>query len=321
MGSLYHMVESLSEFHHSYRDYANKYWIETTGPLNKKEKEALENFKKVVKNYPFGHPKYLGKFLETKPEPRALKKLHENVNNKEYEVIIETLEVFKPRFQKIWLSQLKDMRTWKIRLVKEVENHNKEITTEIANFLPKEPILDDINVFLLISGPPNGYVSGGANLGPQRITLEVGVLPKKHLGRVLTVFWHEVFHAVAGTTFNNDILSYLSNYLKKYSLPKDVLNIEPGKDPLGILNEGVTKIFETHISDKYYDYQIRDRAKENLKALKNQRRKLASLNYYAILNNGLDMLRDYIHRGKKLDKRFLDNLVKQYQAFAKDINK
>lgn len=321
IGSLYHMVESLSGFHHSYRDYANEYWLKQTGPLTPSEQESLEKFRKVVANYPFGHEKYLGKFLETKPKSKALKKLKENIKSEEYEIIKEVLEFFEPRFEKIWQEQAKSLNAWKALLERNIAKHKKEILDEISSFLPTKPILKDINVYLLISGGPESCIGGGANLGPQRITLEVGIISKRHLNRVLTVFWHEIFHAIAGTSFTNDILSYLSGYLKKNPLPKKVLNIEPGKDPLGILNEGVTKVFETHISDKYYDYELRKRAQENMISLKKRRRKLASMNYFLILNDGLDLLRSYLEDSRKLDKKFLDALVKLHENFAEELKR
>jgi hypothetical protein len=321
IGSFYHMLESLSEFHHSYRDEAKKYWLKKTGPLLNDEKVALSEFKTVLEKYPFGHQKYLGKFLETKSKYKALKKLRENVSENDYRIIINTLKIFKPRFEKIWQAQKQSLGTWKKLLAKKVNCHNIEIVTEIGNFLPTKPNLNDIKVFLLISGGENDGIGGGANLGPDRITLEVGIISKTHKNRVLTVFWHEVFHSIAGTSFKNDILSYLSEYIKKNPLPEKILNIEPGRNSLNIMNEGATKIFETHISDKYYDYDLKKRAKENLKSLKTKRRKFISLNYFLILNNGLGLLREYLNSDRRLDEKFLDNLVNIYEDYADLIKK
>lgn len=94
--NLFFFVSNFSEWHFSCRADYNKAWIEKTEPLKFKDLEVLVKFKKVINKYGFE----LSKIFYTNTEKEIWKNLKKTTKKTELEVIRESLQIFKPKFEK-----------------------------------------------------------------------------------------------------------------------------------------------------------------------------------------------------------------------------
>lgn len=302
-GNLFHFIANLTEWHFSCRKETNKDWIRKTGPLTAKEKDALKNFAKILKKYPFGK-NYIGRILQRYNGKVALKRLQKKITAEEYRVVIDVFNIFKPRFEKVWKEEGQHLK--KIEKALKATSFGQDEIIPILNNLAKPTRKRNFKVFLLISGDQanNG---GGANIGD--LTLEIGT--KLHLDEIKSVFptlWHEFFHLCYGPSINKII----SNFLKENTLPKEVLQLGYNGETQTFLNEAVTcMLFPGYLAETVFG-----RKPYSLKDIAKMPKNVYSAQKYICLTRK-PIVTKYINQKKMIDGPFLHEMIKGYKDYLK----
>lgn len=144
LANLFFLVSNFSEWHFSCRTDYNRAWIEKTKPLKIDEVEALSKFKKVINKYGFE----LSKIFYTNNEEAAWKNLRKITKESEFTTIKETLQIFKPKFEKIWqISKLNK----RIGLIKKGVNRKEyqKLIEDACCFLGNQSPQNDIEIIVL----------------------------------------------------------------------------------------------------------------------------------------------------------------------------
>jgi hypothetical protein len=215
--NLFFFVSNLSEWHFSCRPTYNIEWINKTGPLIKKEVGALAQFKQIMRKHGFyfknGKSQYLGQYFFVPNEESKWCELSNFVSQTEYEDIKEILNIFTPRFKKIWREE--KLVIWQNALQRKVQTTKvKLLFKDIECFIPPREQLESINVHLLASPSKNRTAAGGANLGNQDVTLEVPILKLNewNLEYALALLAHEISHIYID---HSSVLKLIEKYPKR----------------------------------------------------------------------------------------------------------
>jgi len=262
LGNQFFFISNLTEWHFSYRKDYNDIWLSKTGPLDKKEKVALREFKKIIKKYGFIYRKnksvYLGKIFYTHREKVIWQKLKSFVNKDEFDKIKNIFEIFTPRFEKIW--KFYELHFKRLNVIKKSLNlkRNKELFNKLEFIINRKRKINKINVVMLFSPHgANATGAGGANLGEKYVTLEV---PDLKLNSWQTdysvgVLAHEIGHIL----FNkNKYRNIITKLIKKERLTEKKYNNLDPKRPLSEIIEEI--ILESLVpfgalAQKYYKYK------------------------------------------------------------------
>lgn len=190
-------IQNLSEWHFSCRKRYNKVWLEEASPLTKDETKALDNLKKTLKKHgfsllknkkAFNAPNYFLRYDELKNETDALPK-------SELQTYLKAMDVFKPRFEKIWESQYKNFKIIQTLLIQKFDQSDDQILKDLDTLFKGGDYMPETDVVLLLStGEKSG--GGGANNGPNVITIECSSLDKRYINYQLSVIWHEIAHNI-----------------------------------------------------------------------------------------------------------------------------
>jgi hypothetical protein len=262
LGNQFFFISNLTEWHFSCRKDYNDIWLLKTGPLDKKEKVALREFKKIIKKYGFIYRKnksiYLGKIFYMHQEKEIWQTLKKFVNKDEFDKIKNIFEIFTPRFEKIW--KLYELYFKRLNVIKKSLNlkRNKELFNKLEFIINRKRKINKINVVMLFSPHgTNATGAGGANLGEKYVTLEV---PDLKLNSWQTdysvgILAHEIGHIL----FNkNKYRNIITKLIKKERLTeKKYNNLDPKRPLSEIIEEIVLESLVPFgaLAQKYYKYK------------------------------------------------------------------
>ncbi|MEK7575788.1 MAG: hypothetical protein AAB491_01745 [Patescibacteria group bacterium] len=307
----FHFISNLTDWHFSCRESDNKRWLEETGKLTQKEKNALKLFTKILKKYDFGE-NFIGKPFTRNNDKEIWKNIKKFINKKEFERIQEIFYVFDKRFEKIWKKERDRLKFWKIKLQKYLSKYkgNKEIFGKSKIFFRAKNLPSTMEIYLLI-----GSGGGGANIGKGAITLDFSNRPISHLKYALGVITHETLHLIA-----NSSQYYLKNLKKtaeSLSVPRKNSLISGKRRKRSIVNEAIigaicpegyvfTKYF-LNLSDKkankYFEKRI-----HNAKNKFSEWRTFSAKKLYFIT-------KDYFENKKPIDKEFFNTTIQIFKKF------
>jgi len=219
LDNLYFFVSNLTEFHFSCRKHFNVDWILATGPLDQKEKKAINNIRPIFEKYGFAIKNdkylYLGKYFYCPDDKEKFGSLKKYLLPEEYEAIRVSFSVIEKRFNKIYNKKL--LENWKLALEKELSSEKfLKLFNFAQRFFNATKVSSVINVHLLMSPSMTWSASGNANLGDRDITLEAPVfnLTEEQIELAVCILLHELSHI----WFENS-----SNYLTAKKLSGDNL--------------------------------------------------------------------------------------------------
>lgn len=308
--NLFFFVSNLADWHFSVRPHYNKYWLEKTGPLSKKEKGAIKDFKKVLLKYNFGE-KYPGRTLMGYPSKIAWDATKETITKTEYRLLTSSLHIFEPRFEKIWKDERKNLKKWQRILNQEKFVNSNRIINELENFFGTKPEKVD-DIILLIGGNVKGG-GGGANTIKGNIEKEIG-LNTTSVNEIMPVIWHEYIHQA----FRKVARIKIDEYLKKNKIEKEILNLGYNGCPFNLLNEGLcSSMMPNGALAVKYNYLNKPSLPTNPdKALKDQPQNVyTAQKFINIINH--DFYASYFEKQKRLDKKYIAKIHQGYRDYIK----
>ncbi len=316
IGSLFHLVSNFTEWHFSCSEYSNKAWLKKTGPLSKEEKKALKDFRKLVLKYNFER-KFLGKPLMGFSEKIAWEKLEKLFKKNEFEKIKKIFKVFEPRFEKIWGNEYPRLLKWKQFLEKSNQNLVRNICKDLEIFYKSKLKNKNLYVYLLISGDPES-LGGQANIGKDKITLEIGGTDFKRKNDVLQTLFHEMAHRKYE---NNYCRKLIKKYLKNHKLEKEIKKLGFAGKSETLLNEAITSslIPEGYFTEKYFKKKIGKIDKKFIAWIKKNPQIRFKIRVY-ISRKMLNTTKDYIENKKTIDENYLKKIHKAYRDYLKIVN-
>lgn len=238
--NLFFFVSNLSEFHFSCRKEYNEEWQRIFGELSKTEKIHLKNLSVVLKNNGFdGKNPYLGIPFFLPSESRKIKSVKEILDEKEFSIVEKTLEIFRPKFQLIYKKDKLD--DW-IKIQSEIFKSDRvqNAVREVSSLLGAKMFQGQLNIHLLGFVSPKILASGGANLGPNDITLEMPVNKIEDWVGEWGVFvaLHELTHLFFENSKAQEILKKKT---KKIAINK-IKKIKPERDVYNLMKEIMTEL-------------------------------------------------------------------------------
>lgn len=301
--NFFFFVSNLSNWHFSCRNSYNEFWLSKTGPLSKDEEKALSEARQLFKKFGFGK-KYWGLIFLKKNEDKIWEKA-QDFFGPEISRFERIVDIFKPRFEKIWPEEEKLLKSWLERL------------NEIKEKLAPEGLIRDLDILFGDSYRKKGVNSvkvtllmnaeeqkgGGGNLGPCAITLEISRTPLSDLRPTVLLMWHEIVHSVWQTDKYWRMLKRFSE-----SLPEKHFLSNSRKIPLRVIvNEGVTESLFPHgyLSEKHFNFPTKEYFDKELERSKNSSDKMLywrNLSAYVLS----PVVKKYLERNKSIDEFFLE---------------
>lgn len=221
-------ISNLSEWHFSCRRDYNEEWLRNY-PLSSQEKKALLSFKKLIKKYCFNtnnkKEKYLGNIFYHYRDNQVWIKLKKTLSKSEYKIILNTFEIFSPRFEQMWKNLGAEERERRVALINcelRLSKNNNIIRTLDLLFDQSAP--KNIRVITLFSPlDSKSTAAGSANIGPRSLTLEIPKLKKKsfELNVSTGILFHEIIHIISRTA---GIEKIIKESIKKLRMPTRIQN-------------------------------------------------------------------------------------------------
>lgn len=322
LANQFFFISNLSEWHFSCRKNYNKEWLKQTGPLNKKEKKALDDFRKIIKNYGFTHDKnrrsvYLGQIFFICPENQIWEKLERFVEENEFKKIQQIFKVFQPRFEKIWNNKSLNERVGKVK--KSLTKQNiKSLFKNLYQLLPNKSLPRDFMVVSIISPLKGKYITaaGGANLDNHHITLEIPWLKLNtwELEHSTGVLAHEIAHILFRLSNLRNIIQMT---IKKFRAPMFIKPLK--RSMIELIEELVisSMIPSGYLAQKYYKFKPVNMFSESFKdiyqeVLKLRQRRLANTHrvFRYFIWQLYPLAAYYLKSNKKIDKFFIEEVAR-----------
>ncbi len=314
LGNQFFFISNLAEWHFSCRPRYNKEWLKKIGKLNKKEKNALNKFKKILKKYNFSH--YLGIPFITENDENVWPAVQKWVKPNEYKTIRNASDIFEEKFKKIWKPQIlnNNIKSFKKELGR---NCYKEIDKHLTFFWGKYDTdkIKNVNIFLIKHPLENRIINGGANLNGKGITIECNkLIYPKHISveMAAAVLYHEFIHMAYQKILDKKVNIIISNN-KKNKVP-----IIQNRSLKEITTELIiTSLFpEGYLADKYLHYRPYKNIKskiEEYETVFNLFKKGEKVNFYKlqyyIAYKLYPLAKEYIENKKRIDKRYIKEVL------------
>ncbi len=194
LANFYFFISNLSAWSpYTYKKDYSDFWLKQIGPLTKDEKTSLNNFKKLHLKYSYG-PKYLGKlFFE---EDASLEKIASILPPKDRKILKQPFQLLEQKYERLLEYEWALLQDWKKLLESYFSNINLTNIFEILSFLynTKTAIPKTVEVFILFSTP--NRTGGEANIGPQKLTLEISRYDKNKVPQAAGIILHEIIHLI-----------------------------------------------------------------------------------------------------------------------------
>src|SRR3989344_2351191 len=247
-------VSNLAEWHHSCRPEYNSAWIAQTGPLNSRERAALERFRRLIQQYGFGNKvsgRYLGVPFQTLSERDAWRATAEILTEEELLDLRAVFAIFKPRFEKAW--QAAPRKSERIQPFAKFMSRKagKTMLEDLRNIFV-EQTSKIVSIVVLVS-PLNqqATAAGGANVGPGHVSLELPDLKSGtwQFAYSVGILAHEIAHLLFEERGGVKIVERVVKKLR-WPQKENLISLPVSR----ILNEGVIESFVPvgYLGQKYF---------------------------------------------------------------------
>lgn len=278
----YFFVSNLSEWHFSNRPKYNELWLKKFGPLSREEISALKEFRKIRKKYPDSRSIFEKSFFLSKKPYETLKR---ELTDNEIQIVKESMNFLKNKFDTIYKEDLLLLKRWKIILSENTNNSNRnKKIVEILETFYNAPLEKNKSIYcFLLLNPTTSTGGGGANIDDKSITCEVSHRLEEQANHINGVLWHETIHLLFD---NKSLMTLLKKYFKK-DLEKVFMYrelIASSLFPSGILGNIFLELKITNNLYKYFSTSKETSAR--------------------IIN----LSKKYIKNGLSIDKKYLDQI-------------
>ncbi|BCX15769.1 MAG: hypothetical protein KatS3mg097_661 [Candidatus Parcubacteria bacterium] len=323
-GNFYFFIWNLSEWHFSCRPEVNYYWKTFSPTKSFKEELLLEKYLKksanIFKKYEKEKGEVVFPVLAKALKAKSKKDILNELKGRDRIFMEKVFKVFETMFSFYWQES-------KPRLKKFIQLFaNPKVEKLIGKALKILEIYfgkidsKEITVYLLMI-PQHFMGGGGANVGRNKITVEIGNISPKGFRWSLITILHEIAHVCF--QYHQ---SYFDNLLKEFlkSLNKQEIkeiNIDKifDNDLITIFREGITSsiISDGIIDDILFKTNTRKKLEFQLKNIdfiktypEGYFRKFMS--YYLYPLN-----KKYLRQKRKIDKNYLKESLKLIKKFNK----
>lgn len=282
-----------------------KRWIkESGGKLKNNEKVSASQFKKALNNFSSGYLE--AQFLQFKGK-ELQSKLSENMGIKNLRILNKILNLFLPRFNKIWIQEKNNLENIKQNLNNELKALDKIFIDikKISGTNTEDFDRKKIPVHLTISSHNHNDILGWFSIMGDHIdlVLEYSHQEKKKTNFLILVLVHELFHLAVRK--NQDLKALIEKISNQHN--KELGKFSKNMSPAMILEELLISSFvpEGFFSSYYFGSKIHTinsyRNKKGNSDLVLARRFCA----YKLKN----LAKEYIFEEKVIDKRYLLLLI------------
>lgn len=327
-------IDSISGHDECWHIY-HTFWLKKIKKLTTQEQRAVRDYRKItgqLKNAKLMR-NFMAIFCECDNWSDISQKLKSFLNDSQIRLLKGIFDIFKERFEKIWLKyQIKLKSNWVILVkslnkiqpkLKKYFNHlGKFYGVTYSNELEIPYIKTPLKVFLMMS-PLENY-SSGRSIGRNIIWLilsDIRKEPKSEMDGNWWLFLHESIHSLFETTkYKNEIKKYVNKQKKLSHLLSHKLSIsELIKECiitclLMVLNNQFGLI---HKHNKLQDINM----KYLKKCIKRDRKVLFNLNFikrYTALKLQ-DLTKNYIKFSQTINKKFIDSIWNVLQNYPKNL--
>lgn len=325
LANQFFFISNLSEWHFSCRRQYNQIWRGMLPPFTKEQEKSLQRFGKVLEKRGKAKGTIYFPILYKAISGENINAITSKMNNEERNTIIHAFRLFHPAFRQIWKESKPRLQQF-IPLIKKARYQNKiKKAFEIIEIYFGKSKCDSITAYLFIA-PKNQWGGGGGNIGPGRITMEIGDVSFAGVNWASTVFVHEATHKCC----QDDFIKLLKTFTK--SLPansyKNFTMVKFFGDLETVLSELITSsiIGEGLINRLVFKFPSEDQLRRDITKLNWQElsfsallRKSAALALYSLNSRYLKNKRlidsDYIKYSfeflKKFEKKFKKGCIKE----------
>lgn len=212
-------LSNLSEWHFSCRKNYNIIWEKLTPSLVEKTKK-LTLFGNILKKY----EKWDGNAnFPVSARATDLKSITEGMSVKEKKIIEQTFLLFKTEFEKIWKKALPRLKIFlKSFKTKKYQKLIKRGGKMLEVYFGR-PTGKKLDIYLLMA-PAGERGGGGANIGPNKISVEIGNISDAGIRWISGIILHEASHASYQNKFNDLVRKFTKSIslreYKKYKILK-----------------------------------------------------------------------------------------------------
>jgi len=321
LANKFFFISNLSEWHFSCRKLYNQDWLKQVGYLTEKEKKALKQFKKILKKYNFRKDNYLGFLFITLSEKKVWANLKKRVSKRKFDKIRMIFKIFEPKFEQIWFKEKKNLRQAKQILNKSLkEKRIKNLINDLFLLFPKKSgykILT-FQIYLLGHLSTKYYIAGGANIGENKITIELSQITSKTgvEEKCLRVIFHEIIHAFfEKPNFREALGKFLGKQnLDKFTQTKVYQEIGSFET---IINEMIVHSLlpNGYLGEKYFHLKTKERI-GNIKEIEKKKIKqyqdfLKLATYYLY-----STLKKYLRKKKPLDENYIAQTFRIFKKWV-----
>jgi hypothetical protein len=285
--------------------------------LSEKEKEVLEDIKKLLQKYGFEEVNIPGVYSVF----NYLMRYEDLGSNKniitlpETDCFLKTMEILKPRFEKIWKEQERNFSKVQKFIKEKFYQTEWQIEDDFKKLFKDADLKEEIEIILLLSADERGG-GGGANNGPNTITLECSSIKEDYINEKLCILWHELTHIIL-KEYIRDVSSLLEKNLiiKKASKNADKIKYNYVKELV------VYSVFirVSYLAGKHFPNELYERL---VKAVKDDDfESLEKVHYtfpaYLIYLNG-EFIRDKLEKKEAISQQEMaDAIVKNHPLTEK----
>lgn len=315
LANQFFFISNLNEWSPYCREEYNQLWLKNN-PLNKEEKKVLLNIKILLKKHDISKI-----FLSSSQPTKTWKAITSKLDKNNLSNLKKSLNVFLPRFNKLWQNEKKNLILIKKNL--STEFNSKKILF-LFKILFGQPIPNSINIFLITNPITNMIVSGGQGLGKNKIAVECSKLTRNNNphNQVERVILHEIIHA----SFQNKIVKMIKTFVQRPYFIKNYKNIlsksftyKQTKSFIPVINEMilVSLLPEGYLAEKYFGLNVI----KNLRKRKAIRQRKLTKNYYDLMLFSVWKLypiaKKYCNLKKPIDNLYIEESIKCWADFEK----
>jgi len=322
--NFFFFVANLSEWHFSCRKEYNRLWKDTLPPFSGKERRALRAFGKILKRYERTEKGINAPLFTLAILKGNLRAIAKNIKKSDAHTLVSTLQLFRPRFQKLWREAYPRLKKFSKLIAQPEQKRLIHRATKLIEIYFGKPKCGKIEAFLLFA-PPSELGGGGANIGPRRVTMEVGSLAS--FGDLRAIDWasRTLLHEVTHICFQEEFKTLLRDFVRslpprswrKFKIVRFFGNLEiPLKELItsSIIGEGL-------IDELVFKFPSIERLKKDITRLDWTYRSPSSLLRKSASLALRPLNKHYLAEKRKIDLRYLQHAWKFLKKFEEKYKK
>lgn len=324
LSNQFFFISNLSEWHFSCRKEYNKNWRAGLPAFTSEQEETLKLFSEALKKYEKYKRGINFPIFEKTISGGNIKSVTRGMSDKRRTTVENTFVLFKDYFEQLWQEAILRLKDFTISV------EGVESKTEIKNALEiieayfgkpiggKNKII--VEVYLLMA-PKGRWGGGGANIGPNRVTLEIGDMSDTGNNWISRILLHEVTHLCYQKRFKK----LMSNFIKTLSVKsyKTFATVIFFENLDTVLKELITSsiIGEGIVDSLIFKIPIKERLKLDITKLDWSQRSLSSLVRKSASLALFGLNEEYLKDKKPIDMNYIRQAFEFLQKFEQKYKK